>query len=406
MKKRMLALFFVLFLLAGCQTAAPEETSQTVTYDWMAGESPVPQERLGIKQQGIYGLENSYECTEDGVYFMTWGINGGEYLLYGDHGSDTIIKLCGRSDCTHDGGDCNARFFNGLNICWYDGYLYATEGPPLSRKLVRMNPDGTDRVTVLETSPIFSSSGYGGSAGAFVGNGVFMFCPGRLDSEGVMQSDMYYYKLDGSMEEPAQADFSYVAFSDGDDLLMSKNELPTEYELWRWNPEDGTGTFVTDVTGPGYYASDAAYYIRDGVVYRMSYAAGTEEALTDTGLLGNYRLMGFPDCFVIASRDDGAHADRNLYIYNWAYERVATVELTYPLSGAVSNLIAAETPERIILADGGLEVPRYYIEKSEFGTGSVTIYEYNLPDLTDYLEERAEELAGEEEGNIINDDNW
>lgn len=396
MKKVLTLLLALCLLLTGCRTAAPEETEQAAAYDWMAGESPVPEQRLGIKQQGIYGLENSYECTGDGVYFMTFGHGGGAYLLYGDHGSDTIIKLCGRADCTHNGSDCNAWFYNGFNVCWYDGYLYATEGPTLSRKLVRMNPDGTDRVTVLDTSPIYSASGCSGSNGCYVGNGLFVFCPGKIDDEGVMQSDLFYYKLDGSMEEPAQADFAHVAFSDGDDLLLAKNVQPTESELWRMSPEDGAGTFVTDITGPGYYASDAAYYFRDGKVCRTFYATGEEELLADTGLRGNYRLTGFADCFVIASRDSGADADRKLYIYNWAYELVETVELTYPHSGAACDLIAAETPERIILTFEPLGLPRYYLEKTEFGTGNAEIHEYNLPDLTEELAMLDEQLADEE----------
>ena len=65
------------------------------------------------------------------------------FLLYGDHGSDTLVKLCGRPDCDHTGQDCNAYFpQSGSSVCYYDGYLYVTTIGG-GAKLYRMNPDGS-----------------------------------------------------------------------------------------------------------------------------------------------------------------------------------------------------------------------------------------------------------------------
>ena len=49
-------------------------------------------------------------------------IADGFWLLYSEHGSDSVIKLCGRPDCQHNNSDCNAFFPIGINI-FLDGYV-------------------------------------------------------------------------------------------------------------------------------------------------------------------------------------------------------------------------------------------------------------------------------------------
>ena len=74
--------------------------------------------RTGLyRQAGSLG-QNEFECTDDGVYFMNVYLEVEDemmegvapYLFYADHNSDTVIKLCGRPDCTHNTLECNAVF--------------------------------------------------------------------------------------------------------------------------------------------------------------------------------------------------------------------------------------------------------------------------------------------------------
>ena len=92
--------------------------------------------------------------------------------------------------------------------------------------------------------------------------------------------------------------------------------------------------------------------------------------------------MYFPDCIVVASKEMGAGADNQIYIYNWAYELVDTIKL--PFSGiAYDQSLIAETAERLIFTnDWTYRAPKYYIEKSELGTGNAKVYSFKLPDLT------------------------
>ena len=69
--------------------------------------------RTGGKRDILNLTSNEFECTDDGAYFTTFGLYAYVDLegslqtwpcsnfFYLDHGSDTVIKLCGRPDCTH-----------------------------------------------------------------------------------------------------------------------------------------------------------------------------------------------------------------------------------------------------------------------------------------------------------------
>ena len=98
--------------------------------------------------------------------------------------------------------------------------------------------------------------------------------------------------------------------------------------------------------------------------------------MVETGLEGNYYLFSFPDCMVVASRV--GQTDRNLYIYNWAFELVDTIKVSYESTSSVKFLLIAETAERFILASERYDSPAYYVNKSELGTGEVKIHPFKI----------------------------
>ncbi len=129
--KRIALAAALLLAFSGCTpSVAPAEPTDFPGGNWRASHSPIPARRTGIAQQGIYTRQNGFESTDAGAYIMCdlpaedgWFA----YLLYCDHDSDTVVKLCGRPDCDHNGKDCNAYFPGGFNICFFDGYLYTTQ---------------------------------------------------------------------------------------------------------------------------------------------------------------------------------------------------------------------------------------------------------------------------------------
>lgn len=391
MKRRMLVLaLIILLLLTACGNGPePDETEPAVRYDWMAGECPIPTERTGNDRQGVSGISNAFECTDTGCYFMFECVTSlTRYILYVDHGSDTIIKLCGRPDCTHDSMACNAAVYNGCNICYYDGYLYFNSGSPIATQLNRIDLDGTGRTTVLDLGRIQLDSEYKISGMGYlkIWNGLFTFSRLKLDENGdSVLADSFYYKLDGSMERPERSNCGYTCYNDGEDFITLTMNEPIMGEMNVWDPETDTVTYLTDNMGLGYYGTEQAYYFKDGNVVRLTYATGEEEVLIQTELEGNYRVFCFPDGLMLACNEADPTVDPTLYIYNWAFEYVDRVELDILRGENPAYSIVGETPERIILSGDDWYIPRYYIEKSDFGTGNIEIHEYKLPDLEEEL---------------------
>lgn len=377
--KRLLALILCTVLLAGCTgttipTDPAKESVQQIQYDWMAGESPVSPERTGEYRNAIDQLQNGFEVTETGCYWMCDGI-----LLYSDHGSDEVVRLCGRPDCTHTGYSCNAHFYSGMNVCYYDGYLYVTR----SSELLKLNLDGTERVSVLKPVELLQKGGLGMHA-ATVCNGIYSVGLYYLDENGQEKCDYYYTPLDGGLDTMEQMAPHGVAQTVGDKMTVMNYE---DMMMYLWDPETNETTFLTEATGRGYYGETENWYIEDGVIYRNVYAEGTPEAVLDTGLEGGHALHCFYDCIVVSnypSDEQWANfekvTEQVLRFYNWEFELIGEVTLDYPGALEPYNPICGESHERIYLSDNIDSVPRYYIDKADLGTENIAIHKLNLPD--------------------------
>ena len=403
-------------------TAVPEEQP---VYDWMAGESPVPNLRVGRVRQGLQHIGST--TSEKGTYFVykpSWMLDvtpPSPWILYTDHGSDMVIKLCGRPDCTHDTTDCNAYVDGGEYITYYEGYLYifdcGYDGTGISSgnrcTLLQMNPDGTKRTEVFDFREFAKQQGNDGAVCEFVADGYCMITTidyiTAYQSDGSISTtsehkDTYRYKLDGSMKQPEKVTTRGVPLYECGDVLLlwdPVSEKGGEYgSYWDYDIATDTRTFLTDHPGTaGYYGKEVGFYFKDGSLHRLTYATGKDEVVMKTELTGKYDVKCFPDCFVLADCDfKSEKPDMNLYFYNWAFQLVDTVKINYPCDlFMVSDVIIGETPSQFILSNGsGAVMPKYYINKSELGTGQVEIHTYNMPDLSYYLQEQAEEQEDQE----------
>lgn len=404
--KKLIALVLVASLLmAGCQNSGGQSevvdaTKPAAVYDWMAGESPIPVRRSGLLRAGLNTVP--FDVTNEGFYYIAnpVGSDTNSYILYGDNNSDTVIKLCGRADCTHDTTDCNAYVGSTcFAISYWNGYLYAVYEEYVESIgnhnliLCRMNLDGSNRVVVRDLHQFALDNDLEYAHYSLMTDGYLKFSIGHYEKQpdGSLQpeSDEYYYfALDGSMAEPKILESEVGSLYSCGDVILSLGDAQnggTHGGYYDWHPETDTATFLCDHPGqPGWFGETEAYYFKNGGVYRLTYATGMEEKLFDTGLTGKYYATILPDCIIVASKDFDNPSDKNLYFYNWNYELVDTVGITYPFMGyMVTDAIAAETAERIILTNSTLGRPMYYIEKSELGTGNVKIHSFKLPDMTD-----------------------
>lgn len=378
----------ICIILTSCSTVST--TSESMSQD--SKDCLISTRRTGIVRQGIKGF--GFDCTKDGSYFLGSDLTDGNttWLLYSDHGSNSVIKLCGRPDCDHSGKDCNAYFKSAVGLCCYDGFFYTYD---LSNdEIIRMNLDGTDRKTVYNVSLFAQENGYRGEFGPGITNGVFVTTLKKIDKgeDDIEIGEGYYYKLDGSMKELEP--FMQASFirSDGDNFVgwVDNDESAGMYTYGLWSPDKGvTAELFQDdhIHYIGYIGADAEYTIEDGIIVQKSYTEGKKE-LIDTGLKGDYQLVCFPDCMIVHNYISEENTEQDtldsmtLYFYSWDGKSLGSVETDFELDSTVSSIgiICGETPDRIILSDNSHYIPKYYIDKSDFGTGNIEIHSYKLPE--------------------------
>ena len=260
-------LLAALLLFTGCSVYdldfldAPSQNVQNVEDGMISGR------RTGILRQGISGQFKTFEVTNERVYFMA-NIDGLAMLYAMEHDSDTLEPLCPLEGCAHDGMDCGAYFGTSGNVCYYDDALFVSAGT----RLYRMNPDGSDRVQLLDVKdmePPDDQVKYNGIAEAKLWNGVFTFYAftyGKELAEEAMNDKVYfayyqpyYYLLDGSMSKPLrmeQADFEtgsdpIAQYNDGENFIMrgpGLAEKADQYYLYTWNPQSNRCEWFADVS--------------------------------------------------------------------------------------------------------------------------------------------------------------
>ena len=401
MKKH--GLLIVLLILAlhatGCQTmpsiketvhgentnpqenTKPQENAAIGTSDWIRGESPVPNRRIGLDRNSPVNIANG----ENGVYIMK-----NDYVYYLDDGMDILIPLCGRPDCTHQSSDCNAYVRDGGFITFYDGYLYAFSGDfsEDSCKIVRMDPDGSNHVSVIDLLEFahglggyyiqcwFMTEGYcffGVVEMVEIDDGDGSDITQHLQGENIGN---FYYKIDGSAGEPKKKTVQKELprgqiYSCGNTILAFSNvpQNGGEYgSYWEWHPETDTYTYLMDMPpSSGYFDDTAGYYHKDGAICRYTYSTGKEEIMTQTGLSGKYHLRAFPDSIVLFTSSE---EDFTLYFYNWEYELVEAVSVD-GYGKHMEAILIGETADRFLLSGKG---GYHYITKSELGLGTAKIH--------------------------------
>lgn len=413
MRRTGLIVLALLLLMTGCQSETGGPTNQTdqsersastgvvdiepeptVELGWTSGESPVPDTRIGYVRAGLHNTDHAVSPT--GIYFIDKPSENsdGSYIIYADNGSDTFIKLCGRPDCTHSGPDCNAYVYQGSDICYKNGYLYVISGEGQYTEqcsLIRMDPDGSDHVTVLDLTAFAKENNGDSIVCERITEGFCLFSVYRLEKTATDEfgsynvdskhTGYYYYMLDGSMEGPVGAHTGGIAcYSCGDVFLTY---IPGTLEdgdfgtYWDWDPITNEATFLTDHPGqPGWFGEEQGFYFMDGAIHRLTYATQTDEIMVVTGLEGDYYAMFFPDCVVVASDAVFGSSDKNLYFYNWSFELLDTVQIDVGERMRTEEILVAETADRLILSDSMGIRPKYYIDKADIGTGNVEIHEF------------------------------
>ena len=367
------------------------------SYTWESGESPVPDLRIGVVRLGLNIVDHAISPT--GIYFVPEVVmdHGGyqtvleaSFVQYADHGSSNFYKLCGRVDCTHDNEDCNAYIYQGSDLSFYQGNLYAVSGEGAFTDrcmLMRIAADGSDHEVILDLLKFAKDQGCDFAQCDQMSNGycVFSLYQWRESESDQLLSEWvgsYKFRLDGTMSEPVSLGTAKsVLYQCGDIPIGLSYEVKDAEEVecaYAVDLNTGDARYLTEWEIPLVWLTEQnAYYFENGVLSCKDYESGEKKIVLDTGLRGDYFPYFFPDCIVLASNQEGNTADQNLYVYNWAWEFVDKVELDYQLFCSARFALLSETAERLILTDAFLGAPLYYIEKSELGTGNCVVHEYH-----------------------------
>ena len=405
-----IVLIFLIYLCTSQVASYDRHVQEVMNMEQTDLDSPISGVRTGIYRRVSSLGENEFECTDDGIYYMCnelpgfYDITGNgkksesfcDFIFFCPHDSDTMIKLCGRPDCTHDSVNCNAAFMHGTTGCltYYDGHLYAmtyTDDSFGMPRLWRMKPDGSDRELVLQSSAVSGKHTYIGFQAPYFQNGVFGagLLYADTDSEFGSGCDWVCSKLNGRNKKVSVTTwgrgwndgFSFL----GGSLLNSDGAEDGNWHLYQWDPETDTQTQLVQIAGEyidGYWGAEAGYYFDNGDIIKINYPDGGKSVLFDTGLTGSFKAQFFPDCIALLEKKSRSPEDPGMmYFYSWEGEKLGEIAIGVNNELGIS-LFGGESKDRIMLRGGfDTSLPEYYIEKSDFGTGHIELHKFKYPDL-------------------------
>lgn len=395
LKRKMIFLLAALMLFAAGITAcksSDEPGGQDIDIKQEAGS--ISSRREGIHRESL-PFSGRFAASENGVYSLNPvdrpNANSQTVLFYTDYGSDSAVRVCSRPDCAHNDESCDAVLQEADIITFYNEHLYYSEVSVrsdsdyrLSLKVIRVDPDGRNRICVMDTQK-YAQFDNGDFGYPDFSDGMFFFKFFWLDEGGAEQVQTYYYKLDGSLSELQPVDVPLLFGTDGDKTFFYDPEEEVEYSVW--NPEEMSLTplFTLDSEASCYMAEENAYILTDNKIYRKDYDTGEETLLFDTGLTGTHRMRCFPDCIVVMDgiAYDGSEPEieqQTLRFYSWEFEPLGEITLDYVIMQGRSSPICAETPDKLLLSTDHRFLPQYYIDKAELGTGNLTLHELKLPE--------------------------
>ena len=359
---------------------------------------------------------NEFECVDNGVYFNATQMHafynvdesptsiGGTFLFFADHNSDTFIKLCGRPDCSHDTDQCNAFSGDSMDITYYDGHLYYTSmnlvSSSIMATLYRTDLNGGNRVKILDV-PYFNDKTYISCLTPKFMNGVLMIGMLYMDTDtGSAGIDWYYSKLDKGMVK-LKSTSTALCWADGEAFLHGtytndENGNPLEWRLMQWDPDTDTEWVVNTISGVDdvnaivlntYWGEKCGLCHRDGKIYKINYPNTEMEVLFETGVSGNQADF-YPDCIAVWEKSDYQTGKRGtLHFFDYDGNKLGQVLLDIP-SDFDGLPTLGETRDRIFVRGTNmLTIPSHYIDKSEFGTGEITLHKLEYPDLKELEQE-------------------
>ena len=150
MKRYMILICLFIFLIGGCQSS---EKKESVSGETSLSEESSSSDDIFMTEGYLpdYDAQNQFSCHKeaalvgDTVYFKC-----GSSMYFYDMDTGITAPLCGKPECTHTSGSCNALMWDLCNFCYYDGKLYWVEMEADHYVLMAMGIDGSEHERVQE----------------------------------------------------------------------------------------------------------------------------------------------------------------------------------------------------------------------------------------------------------------
>ncbi len=374
--KRSLCLSFLLaaaLLLAACGTATPDPPAPAET-SAAEPEHSLPDSAAWRPQNG-YGV--CFLETEQVKYVLE-----NKKIYFSPQGTDSFYLLCSRPDCSHTDENCNA--YGGAAIGWYDGRLYAATVGSGGPKLISMQPDGSGHRVVAELlSPLYLNGQSGGTY-------WFYFCGGYLyymiwpPSEEYLPTMARTDLRTGATDQPwaDTIDLGLLGghvsqFADGKWYMAAdlRSGEETRSCILEADPEAGILTPILD--NPGGVRA-LWWRVEDGTILyfepgrglcRCDWKAGEDRCLLERPGSENAECTFGLDYIYYEDAGEGS-SERTVTLYDRELHPVDSFQLPANWS------YVTETADRIYYgtSNWGWHI-RAYIDKSEIGTGKLSLHE-------------------------------
>ena len=372
------------------------------------------------------GLSESFTLSETGIYCFAREKTG-TYVLYCDKQSDQFVKLCSRVDCQHSDETCDACLDVSVPVLGYykEKLYYVRKGQfrtmttgdgkvayeNLPAELWRMDKDGRNKEAV--TFCWEKAENITGLGSLTYTNGYVEGRFKKLGEDGTVEYSRRYTSLDhpdifletaGSKQLPIEGGSNGpILNTDGSKIIIQdsnrKNnpELDddkTYYSLYVWDPMENGITYIGDRPNEsGFFGAETALFAENGIVTQWNYQTYTGTPLFDTGIKTKASVSAFPDCLAVyeiyefGDLQAGEVPEVTLRFYDWNCKPLGECKLDFDREQVrYSNFFFGETEDRLLIVKNlAAAMPDYYIEKSDFGTGEITLHEYHYPEM-DLLE--------------------
>ena len=413
---RLTVMFFavMMLLMTGCrQTETNTTDEQQKTY-----YADQERERISVFRQG---LSRNFVLTEEGIYCIRQEENGNQFILYCEKDSDRFVKLCGRPDCLHRDDSCNAWLPDTVSrLHYYAGRLYYIDHSMVTDQMVTdlsgqkafqrqavilysMDKSGNHKTVETAVYPESEISDYIGAEVEEYSLGYVKIGLIQKDDKGLS----HFIRRYGSLADPdyftalpgPETDEAFnglLVNTWGEEILL---EYPKKQDgatnaamqairvLYRWNPREETIKEVGEVPGDRYTSilQDGAYYAEDGHVYRWDYTDQSAVLIAETGFTEGNVLYHLPDCWIITDGIKEQEREESNIItarfYDLRFAELGECRIACREGSFWGAVLFGETEGRILFSNSDIDdLPAYYIEKSDFGTGEIRLHEYHFPE--------------------------